>query len=149
MNRDQLLTPRLLNQCYTFLLECSHSCKNYTSIITDRFLATKYPLRHESFPFYVEFFFVAFFSLFVFFCVLYWMLPMYQWIFHSGRDRMVVGFTTTYAISAYHHWCCEFEPRLRRGVQHYVIRFVSDLRQVGGFLRVLRFPLPIKLTARI
>jgi len=21
-----------------------------------------------------------------------------------GRDRMVVGFTTTYAISAYHHW---------------------------------------------
>jgi hypothetical protein len=23
------------------------------------------------------------------------------------RDRMVVGFTTTYAISAYHHWCCE------------------------------------------
>jgi hypothetical protein len=23
-----------------------------------------------------------------------------------GRDRMVVGFTTTYAISSYHHWCC-------------------------------------------
>jgi len=22
-----------------------------------------------------------------------------------GRDHMVVGFTTTYAISAYHHWC--------------------------------------------
>jgi len=22
-----------------------------------------------------------------------------------GRDRMVVRFTTTYAISAYHHWC--------------------------------------------
>jgi hypothetical protein len=34
-----------------------------------------------------------------------------------------------------------------RGVQHYVIKFVSDLRQVGGFLRVLRFPPPIKLTA--
>jgi hypothetical protein len=31
---------------------------------------------------------------------------------------MVVGFTTTYAISAYHHWCCEFESRLGRGVQH-------------------------------
>jgi hypothetical protein len=27
---------------------------------------------------------------------------------HRGRDRMVFGFTTTYAISAYHHWCCEF-----------------------------------------
>ena len=30
-------------------------------------------------------------------------------------------------------------------IQHYVIKFVSDLRQVGGFLRVLRFPPPIKL----
>ena len=28
----------------------------------------------------------------------------------------------------------------------YVIKFVSDLRQVGGFLRVLRCPQPIKLT---
>jgi hypothetical protein len=28
-----------------------------------------------------------------------------------GRDRMVVGFTTTYTISAYHHWCCEFESQ--------------------------------------
>jgi hypothetical protein len=61
-----------------------------------------------------------------------------------GRDRMVVGFTTTYAISANHHWCCLFESRSGRGVQHYVIKFVSDLRQVGGFLRVLRFPPPIK-----
>jgi len=34
-------------------------------------------------------------------------------------------------------------------VQHYVIKFVSDLRQVDGFLRVLRFPPPIKLTATI
>jgi hypothetical protein len=56
-----------------------------------------------------------------------------------GRDRMVVGFTTTYAISAYHHECCEFESRSERGVQHYVIKFFSDLRQAGGFLRVLRF----------
>ena len=27
-------------------------------------------------------------------------------------------------------------------IQRYVIKFVSDLRQIGGFLRVLRFPLP-------
>ena len=40
-----------------------------------------------------------------------------------GRDRMVVGFITTYAI--------------------------SDLRQVSGFLRMLRFPPPIKLTTTI
>jgi hypothetical protein len=33
--------------------------------------------------------------------------------------------------------------------KRYVIKFVSDLRQVGGFVRVLRFPLPIKLTATI
>jgi hypothetical protein len=28
-----------------------------------------------------------------------------------GHDRMVVGFTTTYAISAYHHQRFEFESR--------------------------------------
>jgi hypothetical protein len=32
-------------------------------------------------------------------------------------------------------------------LQWYVIKFVSDLRQEGGFLRVPRFPSPIKLTA--
>jgi hypothetical protein len=34
-------------------------------------------------------------------------------------------------------------------IQHYVIKFVSDLRQVGGFLHVLLFPSPIKLTATV
>jgi hypothetical protein len=62
---------------------------------------------------------------------------------------MVVEFTTTYTRIAYHHWSCEFESRSGRGVQHYVIKFDSDLRQVGGFHRVLRFPPPIKLTATI
>jgi hypothetical protein len=38
------------------------------------------------------------------------------------------------AISAYHHWCCKFESRSVRGVQHYVIKFVSDLRQVDVLL---------------
>jgi len=60
---------------------------------------------------------------------------------------MVVGFTTISAIGAYHHWCCGFDSRSGWGVQHYVIKFVSDLQQVGGFLRVLRFPPPIKLTS--
>jgi hypothetical protein len=36
----------------------------------------------------------------------------------------------------------EFESRSGRGVQHYVIKFVSDLRQVGGLFRI---PPPIKL----
>ena len=64
-------------------------------------------------------------------------------------DRMVVEFTTTYAISAYHHWCCEFKSLSGWGVQHYVIKFVSDLWQVSGFLWVRLFPPPIKLTATI
>jgi len=34
-------------------------------------------------------------------------------------------------------------------IQHYVIKFVSNLWQVGGILRVLRFPPPIKLTSTI
>jgi hypothetical protein len=66
-----------------------------------------------------------------------------------GRDRMIVWFPTTYAISGYHHWCFEFEARSGRGVQQYVIKSVSDLRQVGGFLWVLRLTPPIKLTAMI
>ena len=32
-------------------------------------------------------------------------------------------------------------------IQHYVIKFVSDLPKTGDFLRVLQFPPPIKLTA--
>ena len=31
-------------------------------------------------------------------------------------------------------------------IQHYVIKFFSDLLQVGDFLRLLGFPQPIKLT---
>ena len=75
-------------------------------------------------------------------------------IFHPswtrrGCDRMVVGFTTTYVISVYHHWCWEFESRSGLCVQHYVIKFVCDLWQVGGFLLVLRFSPPIKRTTTI
>jgi hypothetical protein len=33
--------------------------------------------------------------------------------------------------------------------QHYVIKFATDLRQVGGFLWVLWFPPSIKLTATL
>jgi len=72
-----------------------------------------------------------------------YMVTTIRWIL------IFMAFTTTYAISAYHHWCCEFESRSGRGVQNYVIKFVSYLRQIGGFLRVFRFPSPIKLTATI
>ena len=33
-----------------------------------------------------------------------------------GCDCMVVGFTTTYAISVYHHYSCEYEPHSWQGV---------------------------------
>jgi len=39
--------------------------------------------------------------------------------------------------------------RSGRDVQHYVIMFVNDLRQVCGFSRSIWFPTPIKLTATI
>ena len=75
-------------------------------------------------------------------------------LFCRGRrdlDRIVVGFTTTYAISAYPNNVVNLH--LTHGevysIQYYVMKFVSDLRQVGGFLWVLRFPQPIKLTATI
>ena len=69
-----------------------------------------------------------------------------------GHDRIVVEFITTREISANPYSRCKFEP-VHRGevysIQHYAEKFVSDLRQVGDFLRVLRFPLPIKLTITI
>jgi hypothetical protein len=44
---------------------------------------------------------------------------------------------------------CLSPLKIVSSIQHYVIKFVCDLRQVGGFLRVLWFPPPIKLTATI
>jgi hypothetical protein len=50
---------------------------------------------------------------------------------------MVVEFTNVVSSNPVHgkvYW-----------IQLYVIKFVIDLRHVGGFLRVLRFPPPINL----
>jgi len=49
---------------------------------------------------------------------------------------MVVGFTTTYAISAYHHLrvSSNHAHGEMHSIQHYVIKFASDLPLVGGFL---------------
>ena len=66
------------------------------------------------------------------------------------RDRKVVEFTTTYAKSVYHHYHCELESISFSdevySIQHYVIKFVNDLRWSSFFLRVLRFPPAIKFT---
>jgi hypothetical protein len=55
-----------------------------------------------------------------------------------GRDRMIVGFTTTCTIKSHSSEVYS--------IQHYVIKFVSDLLEICG---LLRFPPPIKLTAMI
>jgi hypothetical protein len=64
---------------------------------------------------------------------------------------MVAGFTTICAITDYQQQSCEFEPRSWRGVLDTTLcdKVVSDLRQVGGFPWVLRFPPPMKLTTTI
>jgi len=51
-----------------------------------------------------------------------------------GCDHIVVGFTTICAISS-NPVHGEVYPR-----QHYMIKFVSNFRQVGGFPLVLQFP---------
>ena len=62
------------------------------------------------------------------------------------RKKTIVDHTynTKYAISAYHHWCCEFASRSGRGVQHYVIKFVSDRSVIfsgsSGFLHKKNWP---------
>ena len=33
-------------------------------------------------------------------------------------------------------------------IQHYAIKFISDLQQAGGFLHVLQFSPPIKMIAK-
>ena len=70
---------------------------------------------------------------------------MYVRGYLQGSENGRVVTIATCPISAYRHLRCEFESRSI----HYVINFVSEFRQVGGFLLVQRFPPPIKLTATI
>ena len=56
------------------------------------------------------------------------------------RDRMVVGFTISYMQSfpiTTKVMCSNPHSGEVYSIQHYVIKFVSDLRQVGRFLQVL------------
>jgi hypothetical protein len=59
---------------------------------------------------------------------------------HQSRDHMIVG------LSPLKLWV---RIPLVYLIQHYVIKFVSDLRQVCGFLQVPFFPTLIKLTTLI
>ena len=63
-----------------------------------------------------------------------------------GRDRMVVVQSVPITSKVVSSVPAHGEVYT---IQHNVIKFVSDLRQVSGFLRVLRFPSPINLTSTI
>ena len=69
-----------------------------------------------------------------------------------GHDRMVGGFMTT-CMQSVHVTTKVVSSNPIHGevylIQHYVIKFVSDLRQVGDILQIFLFPPPIKLTATI
>ena len=62
-----------------------------------------------------------------------------------GRDRIVglPPFAIITKVVNSNRACSEVYS-----IQHYVIKFASDLRQVGGYLRVLRFSPPINWPPR-
>jgi hypothetical protein len=65
---------------------------------------------------------------------------LFNWIYMCWRLLNVITYhITTKVVSSNlaHDVVCS--------IQHYAIKFVSDLRQVGGFHQVLLFPPPIKL----
>jgi hypothetical protein len=49
------------------------------------------------------------------------------------RGRMLVRIATTCAISAYHHWSCEFEPSSWRGVLNTTLCYKSCQWLVTGW----------------
>ena len=76
---------------------------------------------------------------------------MYLLLILGVVDCMVIEFTTTCAIVPITTKNVSSNPVHDEvySIQHYVIKFVSDLQQFGGFLWVLGFPPPIELTPMI
>ena len=68
---------------------------------------------------------------------------------HRGRDRMVLGLPVQSVPITIKVVSSNPTHGEMYSIQHYVIKFVSDLRQFGGFLWALQYPPPIKLTATI
>ena len=132
----------------TAIIICSVLCVAWTIVLT---YDTHFLFLHMMKPFHWNYCETRYF-LFIWltmnhFCQLFFIVIWNNWWFSTklqkrkgvrrGRDRMVVGFITTYASVVRSTWTI------------LQIKFVCDLRQVGSFLRVLLFPPPIKLTATI
>jgi hypothetical protein len=64
-------------------------------------------------------------------------------------DRMVVELSMQLALITTNVESSDRAHGEVYSIQHYVIKFVSDLRQFGGFLCVLRFSRRIILTSTI
>ena len=81
------------------------------------------------------------------YCSIFFLFVLCTW----GRcGRLVVGFTTTCAIKCLSPLKLSVRTSyMVYSIQHYMIKFVSDFRQVCDFLRVRRFPLLIKLISTI
>jgi hypothetical protein len=79
----------------------------------------------------------------------WWRKPEYPEKTTDLPDLMVVGFITTYMQSVPIIMLMLWAHDEVYLIQHYVIKFVSYLRKVSGFLRILWFPPSIKLTATI
>ena len=67
------------------------------------------------------------------------------------HDRMVLGLTTTYTLSAYHYLICELESHSWRCALDAILfdKVCQGFAAGRGFLRILLFPLPLKLTTTI
>jgi hypothetical protein len=78
--------------------------------------------------------------------------PTYEnhenWYPTNKSDFTVAEFTTIYAITTKLVRSNHIHSEIY-SMQHYVIKFVSDLRQVGAFHRVIRLPPSIKLITSI
>jgi hypothetical protein len=68
-----------------------------------------------------------------------------------GSDCIVVGFQLSVQLMPITTNVVSSNPVHYKvySIQHNVIKLVSDLQQVDGFLRVLQFPPPIKMTTTI
>jgi hypothetical protein len=109
-------------------LNLDSGCSNNTSTYT--YMLKLYPLTTRSKDFFVTI--VLIFSL---------KIILRQFLSSFHKDYLTTNFNLTTKITL----TIKILPYVY-SIQHYVIKFVSDLRQVNDFLRVLQFSPLIKLT---